>query len=1659
MIDQPIQEQPATSDLFQESEQSPVSLIEWGGQKQDVPPSKEQISISLLQEGHSVDGAMLDAHKEQTEQVNQGNEEGVLSSSLNTLRAKMKKRREALVITKASDLEDAHKDEVLVEGIWSPLEHKIAATEDTLTTKLLNQQASESPEELERITQLLAGADQEIRYRQAINNGYRMLAKMEEEIGVGETIADVTLSMAQPLVEAATFHNIITDVVPAANLTGLAIPSQDADDLVKYIVGLPREEGAAAINDFIEAVYQRQNQYGIGENKLTNMWAAQVLMNYLTEDRSTEEGTGFLGMQNVSDMGLNLMAGLDLLNAAQLSEYVGMMVSKTLRKPAPYKDFGNSSDAWKAKPLKNKKPETTMEDAADIIPEHVMSKDTGSLADIQESVTKGSTKKMTETVPPERLPEGFETLGSSTQSKTARLRPNSTGSLSNTLPPSALDPNLSRLWEATTNKSHTTMMGFKGDRTAAQAKFSQEFLSITVGVPRPSGQYWTPPAEGDSISNGTFHVRLGATPDAGFTDVAAAEQLLDTYRRKGVSGKIVFGDNEMFVELSSTQVMKGEDAGKFGSDGQKLVTPFTSSMILPPSERMSGITASMSPQRVLSYAIDAGQGIKQGLMEAAEPFLKVAKQLTAGDTNLVMKAVLQGEKDEIAYSLAQLKEAIPEISPAAIEGYFSYRSTMDGIAMIRSMQKRVTLDAAGMKQVLVGDVQFYGRVIAEKPTVRQLDRDAAGMLIPQTETDKVFTGASAWNPLGVMGKDVVAQGGIPAGRSEMSVPITQSVIDDLYETGGRLIRMSKPETLVDGNDYNFAIVRSMDDMAIEELPVYPDYGKVGFASERMYADAGALVVRTGVKKQIDGIETLGTQVVGIAKTIGEAKGVAKYYSKQHPTDNFKIQDSREVKNLINQGGSGTEQPSFMMKRGEHVTGSIVGGQPKRAEILDIGESLQRSMHSAASFPLQLAEAQIEGRWMNQYGQFLKPNLQGAFPVEYSKELFDVSSIEKAGLKVPDLRRDSELLHHLAQNIRSNRIGKMEGKARSQMAQWARAVGQPDNIVAALASKAITRASKVSPQQILRGTTGTLQIALAVTFQPVQNIINSLTLLGIQGEKGVKALNDAYNLIYAMRQMGNGADYEAALMRISNSLEVDRELANQFVSRYRTSGIAGSAGQVDNVLRHVTEAIHVGVGRGFGKQAIRAATAPVRGTIDAGKAIVSGSIDFTMYGFWSLSFRKTLEDYKKAKLAIGDDDFWEKVRQHTREMSQNQNGSDLLSFEEKGHALAFMLQFQQHIQKQAIQGTKLGGKALGVDKLVGKVLDKELTLNSPFARTHAEAVSAWGGYLLLGGTGGATGLIGIQMMHDLLPDEIANPKTKTNKAINAFVMGGLIDLSVNTLWDTLGNADADEQNVIVAGATLAGSGVDIVQRYVKVVEELIDTGKIDMDVVEGLGGAAAGTFSQTFNIFRLLPTTMNTEGFDTLDEMYDSFELLAQITKGGRDIFTGINMLEFEKRIGTQSGKLSGVATTKTAILKMFGFNSTAHVIAQGYNSSIFSQRQREDALIEATLQKLRTLRTNTIKPDVPESFEKYEVRQDAVMRAVGLALSESQQQRVRKKILTESLVGIHGDETFKYLQMMNKYNVDTTEMVREAMNMPDTDAETVKQLQMILAVINNKEEE
>ena len=336
----PVTEQSTASPtLFNESEKPATTMMEWGNEKLPVPPPKEQVSISLLQEGHKTDTAMLDAHKEVQKSINMGDESAVQKSSINTWKNKVDRRRQEMLSSKKLDLEKLHKDEVLLDGIWSPLEHKIAATEDTLTTKLINQTAEDNPEELERLKHLLASGDSEIRYRQAINNANRMLASMDEELGFGEAIVDVGISVFQPLAEAATFHNVITEVVPAANLSGVGIPSQDADDFVKYIVGLPKEEGVLAINDFIDAVYKRQNQLGVAENKLTNIWVAQVLMNYLQEDRSTEEGAGFLGMQNVTDFGLNVLAGLDFMNAAQLAEFGGMIIGKSLRKPKPYKDF------------------------------------------------------------------------------------------------------------------------------------------------------------------------------------------------------------------------------------------------------------------------------------------------------------------------------------------------------------------------------------------------------------------------------------------------------------------------------------------------------------------------------------------------------------------------------------------------------------------------------------------------------------------------------------------------------------------------------------------------------------------------------------------------------------------------------------------------------------------------------------------------------------------------------------------------------------------------------------------------------------------------------------------------------------------------------------------------------------------------------------------------------------------------------------------------------------------------------------------------------------------------------------------------------------------------------------------------------------------------
>lgn len=1387
----------------------------------------------------------------------------------------------------------------------------------------------------------------------AIQKSQQAVDAAMEGYTIGEMVGDFFLSVIEPHAETVTLRNVVADVTGEANLSGFLLPTGSINAMADKISDVPAEEAAAIILDMVDKTIDRQNQFGIGQNKGTNIFIAQTLINTINENRQQE---GLAGIKNSGDLGLDLLAAVDIVGLGGVARF-----GKNLSRKLMTKFFGKADNiAPSSVPTLNVSVSPDMNPNLDVV------KNRGSLGDVLEEADAGTVGKIIEETPVEKLDDALDAVGLDIEAVQQRSSPSVTGTIDPvSLPPSATNPRLKGLVGTLQGGFDVNLLGAAANRGAIMAKFHKDMVEATEGFPHPSKSFVRPPAEGDNLSLGTSVTRFGKNESEGFApdDLEDAELLKSIFKAKGESVDIVQGNGQVWVEVSRRHVLNESDAGVFNNvTGQQITTKIPngiSKWYMGWSKSVQNVADGMHPQHMNSWARDLGGAIKRELQDVAQPFFKLrANPLRKKDYDDASRAIMEGEKEEVVFSVDDLEKRYQTMSKAAIEGYQSYRAAADGMQLIRAVEFGKKLSAGGYKQLRIGDSEFFGSVITERPVVGKLLTDDKGEHLVEDL---------------VQGKRLQGDSILDAATGE-SVPLTQELVDELYNSGGRVVRLSSKMESGDAGSYSHVIVKKLEDLSVDEIPLYPSFGKKGYAVERFYDDAGIVIEQVGATRKLNGVDGVGREGVGIVGTVSEAKALIKHLSRKNPNATFEWKNSRELDNLLDQSQGGNGGPSWIKKRRDEALVGPVGkdGTVEEASKLSVVDAFTRSIQNTGSLPLQQTSSILKKRWLNQFGTWLSPKekLSGDMPNHLTRDSWDNKAIRDAGLDPIVVKKDAELLQWNIKSMETEAASKaVEGK-RVYLANLARSMGASDSQIAQIASRSLTKLNKANPALQLRHLTALLNIGYGVGYQVPQNVIGAFSIMSSQGVDGLRAMKDMMVLLQGVKVLNKGPDYDVVVTRLAKSLGTTEVEASNFITKFQRSGIAGSSSDLDNVLSHATTGGSVGI-------------RPVKLVNNKVSGVVGKSIDFTSAGYWSASYRKIRKEFVAKGKKTDSPDFWEAVRNKTREFGQNQNKSDLLAFEREGNVLAFALQFTQHLLKLAHEGAGIAGRGLG------------LKTQSVLVDNQTKAITAAISYATIFGASGM-GSTGMSFVHDRLPDHLKNPQNEIDKAVSNFILGGMLDTLVNF---------GTEGGIAVSAATSPAGATDTIRGYLSVVEKSLAEGKVSIDAIDALGGAAVSTFSKVASVFKALPTKVDIDEqltekdlLENLDFIADTFLTIGanigRTTKLWSDAELALAMHNLETKFSKMSGKATGSATVKEAVAQAFGMSTRQATLQRAVNRDDYILKLETRAVAKSVARAAMVDFYRIVNKDDPESLDKW--RASVKKRSKTLSLTLNNDSEVRK---------------------------------------------------------------
>ena len=1501
------------------------------------------------------------------------------------------------------------------KGIRVPSQWVYDQSKGSLLYQQIEAAANGDAETQQEYGALIKDMEKELRVKQAIEKGRQASEQMMAEASYTELGLDLVSSILAPYSDFANLRIFADDIMPGENYSGIALSTGVINQIDEWFRKQDTETQIEFVNHVVEKSREFQSQYGIGKNVLVNTWINDTILNTLEETRAENGGVlgvkvpsdvGLLAFEALEVTGAKDM-GLFLKNVYKKMfgrpKPVETMKTVTDRFSEKVKEAGATSET--PEPMN---PATNMRGGQGSIFDAMQHSNKTALARAMDDILgKGTDEGLKvlgvdtqsflartqraadETLDPSSVPPSMHSdrlanfmqvmtnnsnlrligYSDATQERFKSFQKEWASMVQGTLhlsrsyhkhqsskKPMATDARLEindeieRLNEigdkASIAKAKELLKKLKEDNAAIKAQ----------NTPAPSyhqhGEVGArAPEAGDLESLGTAFLRYGADATGGFKDAKDAKMLADNFKALGHSPKLVNTDDGIFVEIERKHVLNLKaDVTEWDDLGKPLTNAFSYfSRHWNPWSHSVDIEEGIHPQALTSWMNDTSAEKMASLIKVKKDYTDLKSSVMPDSMRMsaqVDAAVEYSEDIGRTLNRRELREAFPEIGEAGENAYYAHAAYYEGMRLINSMALRRELDAKGYKQMHISGItedSFYGKVMPTRPQWKEeLPKNDKGQLsfAEDAESAGIIYGKQAFDKY-----------------HNVPVDLSDEFLDELYQSGGRIIQTRK--MMEEGDDaYSYYVVRNMRNIDISELPIRPDFGIDGYAGHRAYRDVQYKVVWNNAPARVNGEDILRSVNMGVVKTKAHAKSLAKYLREKHPGYEIDYTPSRELEDALGTSSGNGGFATYMRKRGaEKPYGKLdKNGNPTIAEMADPEEVLSAEAYAVQFDSKMLASQANEQRFIKQFAQFFNEDYKGRFPSMLKtndldgiwdnaalKKMFDTDQIAK-------MKRDAKTLHYNINGMRAEANQYGQSAARANIARVADSLGAKDNVVSAAASRHLLRISRKHPSQVIRGIASAMYIAWGVFFQVPQNVLSAVGMTALLGGKGAYAILDAGLLARALLNRGKGEAYGASIDTLARSLGVEADVASDFVERSLSSGILGNAGEVDNLLRYVSE---ISSGNNAATTTLRKYTTKIASTATRGVAgVVSKSIDATMLLHWSAAFAKQKEVWEQAGKKIGSADFWDSVHHWSRRLSQNQNSSDLLSFERKTNVIASMgFQFSQAVVKLLNDVTRVGLKSAAPKHF-----------NAVHADDRYQAIRAATIYAAMWGSAGF-GRDTMNLVHGALPERFANPTTEIEKIAFAFAMGGLVDASIQATYAILTGGDTGENQLAVSARTSPGAFIDTLVNWGVQIKTLGYTGSLDVDLAETMGGAGWSALSTIGSFYKTFPKIANEDMYSTPDRVYAAASSIASLTKSLSDVDQAYIMWKTGMLISKSSHKYQADADHYMALGKIFGFDSHSVVMKQNDIKWDMMDNARAESIAKSLVKDSLFLAKTTILAD------------------------------------------------------------------------------------------------
>lgn len=962
---------------------------------------------------------------------------------------------------------------------------------------------------------------------------------------------------------------------------------------------------------------------------------------------------------------------------------------------------------------------------------------------------------------------------------------------------------------------------------------------------------------------GTVRFRFGSKGEEALTyeeAKSAANRLvgertqLVTKNADGVFVNAKAGDKNVYLQVDQHIVYDPKmDAGvnelAFGTVGGVRDNPY----ILNPYRRFK-------EEIMKSYF--GNKSVIRGVQAKVSRQAKTVQSLRGEDVEVFNSLVEKGNSEGKVYrSYKEAREASDNrINPTSYKAYQEYRDVQDTLHRIDNSDARRRLAQGNYKHMNVDGEDVFVRPEIDKPTYVE-------------DPNKLGNGN-----VGGYAYDIT---------SKEKVKLSPEVIDDIYGKGG-LIAVRRGTTELDGGGFTQLIVR--DKGAINPLPEVVLPYREGYF-QRFYKDVSFMVSRP-VNKVVNGFDIESREVLGLMPDLKSAKDMAA------AIEGADVTFSRESNQTLRDLGGITEfgqLPTSQRKRGE----LIMGPEGKPAETLDPMEALVRQY---SSIERKLGKDYVDlmkQRWINDYGQFLKGEHKGTFPLEFNNSVIDAQEAKKVEniLGKRDVFKEAKSWYDHIRVAEGARDEPLFASFNREMENTISRLMLQDKTFKAGTLKVLDKALKKAD---LKQLATTWAIVGRPLFQIPTNMMQLLYIVARNPVDGMFSAAQTVPLGMALLTRSTSS-WKGVSKGLAKAFRMSQPEFERFVDGFMESGLHNPQ-LSDDFLRY-TKASYKGVSAESMKWGFLPSPFKISRELQ-GKSVMYSN----MGGY--------IQAYKDFKNAKGHFPVTPRERStvlaNADLLLQSQNSVDRFKFQEGANPLSFALQFMQHVTKLFYD--------IVLDPAVKLTSGKSIGMNpSAFAETRGQAAKTLFGVLALFGTQGWLGQTEGTKVSDniriLAEDHGINAPDEAWDMFN----GGLVNLLINSFIDG---------SVNVTGRVTPAGVIDNWVDYM-----LDNPTQVDM---LGASGSALAALTQTAATMKAFALNTN---LPVKDRVQYVLATAPRMLLGVDDVYKAYAAYNTGRMLSGKDAEVAGV-TKDEAILRAFSFHSWNEVYTLMERNEAFDRQER-----------------------------------------------------------------------------------------------------------------------